>query len=128
MKNLISTALGGLALFSGACSADVINIEWGTDARFAKEVTIAPGKFAEVCGKLPAKAVVPWSFEADARLDFNVHYHEGKKVSFPAKVDGSTQANGVLNVGVAQDFCWMWSNKTTSEAKLKFDLKRESGG
>ena len=112
---------------SGAVGADVINIEWGADGRFAKEVTVAPGKFAEVGGKLPPKAAVPWSFEADVRLDFNVHFHEGKKVVFPAKLDGSTQAHGVLNVAMAQDFCWMWSNKGAGEAKLKFDLKRDAG-
>ena len=26
-----------------------------------------------------------WSFEAPAPLDFNIHYHEGKKVRFPAE-------------------------------------------
>lgn len=125
MKNIFLAVFGGMLVWSGVAHADVINIEWGADGHFAKEVTVAPGKFAEVCGKLPAKATVPWSFEADVRLDFNVHFHEGKKVVFPAKLDGSTQANGVLNAAVAQDFCWMWSNKGAGEAKLKFDLKRD---
>lgn len=127
MKHLLLSALGAIALWGGAARADVITIEWGADGRFAKELTVAPGKFAEVCGKLPAKAVVHWSFETDLRLDFNIHYHEGKKVVFPAKIDGSQQANGELNAPVAQDFCWMWSNKAGGEAKMKFDLQRNAG-
>jgi hypothetical protein len=118
----VSIALG---LCGTSARADLINIDWGSQGVFKKEVTLAPAKFAEVCGKLPAKTVVQWSFDTDARLDFNIHYHESKKVEFPARLDGSRQASGELNATVAQDFCWMWSNKGGTEAQLRFELKRE---
>lgn len=124
MKKLVLVLAAGLSLGSAVAHADIINIEWAPDGRFAKELVVPAGKFAEVCGKLPAKAVVQWSFETDARMDFNVHYHEGKKVAFPAKLDGSQRANGILTAAVAQDFCWMWSNKSAGDAKLTFELQK----
>ena len=128
MKAVPLTALCTLALWTGVAGADIISIDWEPDGNFAKELSVAPGKFAEVCGKLPVNTVVRWSFEADARMDFNVHFHESKtQVVFPARLDGSSQANGTLKAAVRQDYCWMWTNPSAGEVKLKFALKRDSG-
>ena len=67
-------------------SADIVDIAWDADGRFERNVTVAPAKFAEVCGKLPAGLRVRWLFEASVPLDFNVHYHVGKEVVFPSKL------------------------------------------
>ena len=40
-------------------------------------------------------------------MDFNVHYHEGKDVRFPAKRAQVSKADGTLDVSVDQDYCWM---------------------
>ena len=31
----------------------------------------------------------------------------------------------VVNVAVAQDYCWMWTNKTTAATKLSVTLRRK---
>ena len=127
MKHILVVAAVGLILW-GAANAAIVQIEWGPEGHFAKELTLAPGKFVEACDKLPIGTVVQWSFDAEVRMDFNLHFHESKtKVVFPAKVDGSSQANGMLKAELTQDFCWMWTNTSAGEAKLKVQMKRAPG-
>lgn len=117
-----------LALVLAAPSAmatDVVPIEWSLAGTFEREVSVPAGKFAEVCGRLAAHTSVDWNFDADAPLDFNVHYHEGKKVHVPAKQDGAQAADGLLKVAASQDYCWMWTNKTARKASLKLSLRRK---
>lgn len=88
-------------------------------------MTVPAGRFAEVCGKLPARSAVAWTFDAEAPLDFNVHYHQGKKVEYPAKLTGVSKGSDTLKTETEQDYCWMWSNKTGTGARLKLSLQRQ---
>lgn len=117
--------LAALLLANPAAASDLIDIDWRADGRFERELTVPAGKFAEVCGKLAANATVAWRFEAAAPLDFNIHFHEGKKVEYPEKRAGVSQASGSLKVAAPQDYCWMWRNKTAGEARLTLSLRRE---
>ncbi|HKU87264.1 MAG TPA: hypothetical protein VJV77_13095 [Casimicrobiaceae bacterium] len=112
-----------LAVLPLAASAQGL-IEWKGDARYEKTHTIAPGKFAELCTKLSAGSEVQWSFAADAPLDFNIHYHAGNRVEYPAKADGSRRESGVLVVPQAQDYCWMWTNRGATPSGVKVTLDR----
>ncbi len=104
--------------------ADVVDIKWSGDGRFAHQSTVAAGKFAEVCGKLPAGTSVRWDFEASTPLDFNVHYHVGTEVVFPSKLAAVATAKDTLQTSIAQDYCWMWSNKSAEPATLTLNLQR----
>ncbi len=104
--------------------ADVVDIKWSGDGRFAHEGTVAAGRFAEVCGKLPAGTTVRWDFDASAPLDFNVHHHVGKEVVFPSKLSAVATAKDTLQASVAHDYCWMWSNKSAKPATLILNLQR----
>jgi hypothetical protein len=121
-----STAVIGLLAFAavGSASAEIIDIAWGPEGRFQHGTAVAPGKFAEVCGPLRKGQSVEWSFESDAALDFNIHYHRGKKVVFPAKQEAVRKSGGTLVVALDQDYCWMWTNKSGAEVKLGWSLKR----
>jgi hypothetical protein len=120
-----TAAIGFLAFTTaGWASAEIIDIAWGPEGRFERVTTVAPGKFAEVCGRLRKGQSIEWSFESDAALDFNIHYHQGKKVVFPAKRDGTAKSGGTLVVALDQDYCWMWTNKSGAEVKLTLALKR----
>ena len=57
-------------------------------------------------------------------MDFNVHYHEGKDVRFPAKRAQVSKADGTLDVSVDQDYCWMWANKGETPASLVLHLDK----
>jgi len=126
MRSLTTATLIALlaAHAAPARAAEIVPIEWGTTGSFERELTLPAGKFAEVCGKLAAASSVAWSFEADAPTDFNVHYHEGEKVSTPAKLDRATRAAATLRVDAQRDYCWMWTNKTGQVVRLKLRLSQ----
>ena len=104
--------------------ADVVVIAWDGNGRFERSLNVAPAKFAEVCGRLPAGLKVRWDFEAGAPLDFNVHYHVGKEVVFALKLTAVAAARDVLDTKIDQDYCWMWSNKSASPATIMVKLQR----
>ncbi len=104
--------------------ADIVDIAWNVDGRFERSVSVAPGKFLEVCGKLPAGLKIGWNFEASAPLDFNVHYHVGKEVVFPTKLTAVTTAKDTLATKIDQDYCWMWSNKSGTAVTMRVKLQR----
>ncbi len=111
------------AMVTGAW-ADIVDIAWDASGRFEHSVSVAPGKFAEVCGKLPAGLKVRWDFKSGTPLDFNVHYHVGKDVAFPSKLAAVTTAKGTLATKIDQDYCWMWSNKSAAAATIMVKLQR----
>lgn len=119
--------LAGVSLLMGAAAAlaEVIELQWQDAGRFERSLTIAPGKFAEICGPLEAGQAVQWSFEADRALNFNVHYHVDKEVRYPAKKESVKRLQGDLSVDSRQDYCWMWTNKTTASTKLSVTLTRK---
>jgi hypothetical protein len=112
------------ALCAVAAQAEVIDIAWSGDGRFERRVTVAPGKFAEVCGKLTRADAVAWRFDATGPLNFNIHYHEGKDVRFPERRDALSSASGRLPVALDQDYCWMWINKSGQAVDLQLLLTR----
>lgn len=113
-----------LTALSLTAQADVVEIEWDGAGRFEKTVALQPGKFAELCGKLSPGEKIRWSFKSEAPLNFNIHYHEGPKVSYPVKQADVTVADGVLDVAQQQDYCWMWSNRAAAQTALQIVLQR----
>lgn len=119
----IAALAAGLLLGPPAAQAEIVDIAWQDGNRFDPNLTVASGKFAELCGPLAAGKRVSWSFESDADLAFNIHYHLGKAVHYPARQDRVRQAAGDLAVDQAQDYCWMWTNKSATQAKLAVRLQ-----
>lgn len=125
MRRLLTLAVPLVLLSLGlAARAELGDIEWTAEGTSAHEFQVAPGKFAEWCGNLQRGDKVQWAFEAAAPLNFNVHYHEGKAVHFPAKQEGVAKAEGVMEVAIDQDYCWMWTNKSSVPVSLKASLNR----
>ena len=104
--------------------AERVKIAWDTAGRFETTVSVAPGKFAEVCGKLAQSQSIAWSFKGDRPMNFNIHYHEDKQVVFPAKQDAAVDAQGKLDASLSQDHCWMWTSKTDLRAQVRIVLRR----
>ena len=117
----IAAILAASALSSHAA---VMDIPWNIDQRFDQLVEVAPGKSAELCSHLPRGAQVRWSYESPVALDFDIHYHVGEKVSYPAKHTATASAEGTLAVALEQDYCWMWTNRGTQAAKVRVKLAR----
>ena len=113
-----------LAAVASAARAEIVPIAWDAAKRFQLTSSVAPGKFVEVCGRLPRGALVRWSYESAAPLDFNIHYHEGKKVVTPEQRDGAAAGRGTLLTPRAQDYCWMWTHRGNAAATLTLSLQR----
>jgi len=103
--------------------ANVVDIVWSAAGEYERNLTIAPGKFAEVCGALKTGQSVRWRFVASHGLDFNIHFHEGSEVRYPARADRVRRSKGTLAVDSAQDYCWMWSNKSANTGKVQVHLQ-----
>ena len=65
-----------------------------------------------------------WHYQASGPLDFEIHYHEGKAVSFPMRQAGRARADGTLNVAVSEPYCWMWKNTAPQPISVTIDLTR----
>jgi hypothetical protein len=124
LRRVIAAAVAASGLSSTAAFADLVEIKWDSAGGYEKTLTIAPAKFAEVCGKLKKGQAIAWSFSGQQPLNFNIHYHEGKKVVFPLKQDNTASLDGTLAVTVDQDYCWMWENKGGAPASLVLKLRR----
>lgn len=113
-----------LAALGSGVKAEVVDIGWASDGRFEQKLRVDPGKFAEVCGRLPAGQAVRWAFESSAALDFNVHYHAGKEVVFPSELVGVAVGKDVLTTKLEQDYCWMWTNKSATPTTVTVTMQR----
>lgn len=120
---VLSLALPAL-LAAAPLRAEIVEIRWTAEQRFEHRFSVAPGKFAELCGAPGQGAEVRWAYEADAALDFNVHYHVGREVVYPVRQPAQAQAAGTLVAAVAQDYCWMWTNRGAQPVALVVRLAR----
>lgn len=119
------TGLSLLAVF--ACSiarAELVDISWSEAGRFEYSAPIAARKFVEICGALEKDQPVAWSFKAEQPVNFNIHFHVGEAVTYPAKVEGAGAASGQLKPASKQDYCWMWSNKSDKPVALILSLQK----
>ncbi len=105
-------------------SPELINIRWDAAGQFSQPLTVMPARFVEVCGKLTTGQSVAWTFNGPVPLNFNIHYHEGQNVVFPSKQDGVAALTGTLSAPADQEYCWMWENKSSTEATFALALKR----
>lgn len=119
---LIAAAL--LAAAPAFANQHVVDIAWSAQGSFRHGADVAAGKFVELCGKLPQGAQVRWSFDAAAPVDFNIHYHQGQKVVTPAEAKQATRGADTLAVAVAEEYCWMWTNKTAAPVRVAVQLQR----
>lgn len=120
----VSSVLALSAHTLPALAADIVEIAWDSNGRFERSVTVPPAKFAEICGKLPAGLNLRWAFDASTPLDFNIHYHVGKEVLFPAQLKAVAAVQDTLDTRIEQDYCWMWSNKSKLPATVTVKMQR----
>ena len=106
---------------TGNCTTGAMS----TGIGYGLNLVVAPGKLVEFCGALRLGQSVTWSFEAEGAVDFNIHYHVGEDVRYPSRMDQVRQSNGVLAVESAQDYCWMWANKSGQPSKLAVALNKK---
>lgn len=99
-------------------SAKIVDLAFPQDGRFEHAEVVPAGKFLEVCGKLERGDRLPWSFQAAAPLDFNIHYHVADKVEYPERRTGVESLQGTFEAPLAQHFCWMWKNPGKTDVSV----------
>lgn len=118
--------LAAVALVASALPvrAEIVEIVFGSDRQFTHAFEVPPGKFAEACGRVAKGSAVAWRFSSGEPVDFNIHYHEGRKAIYPAKLDSTGSAQGTLAASVDEPYCWMWTNKSSRPAKVSVQISQ----
>lgn len=116
------TAILALLLNAPVADAQVASIVWDAAQNFERTFTVPPGQYEEVCGSLAPPQRVKWSYESTDSLDFNIHFHEGKQVTYPARRDEARTAGGSLIISSPQEYCWMWTNKQKTAVQVRLQL------
>jgi hypothetical protein len=99
-------------------------VPWDTNGRFLQELQVPDEAAVEVCEKLSTGAQVSWRYKASTPVDFNVHFHQGKEVSTPVRIDHRAQADAVFKATSAQEYCWTWLNRSGKPVRLAIQLQK----
>ena len=121
----VGAALVCVGLVSSA-AAEVIELKLAPDSIAEKRLTVAAGKFIELCTPLRRGRAVAWQFKADAITDFNIHYHVDQRVAYPEQMSKVKDAGGRLLVEVDQAYCWMWTNRSAAPIAIEVTLNEAS--
>lgn len=89
------------------------------------ETRLAAGAFDELCFELGAGESMRYSFDADAPLDFNVHWHQGGVVSYPVRIAAVARLGAVFRSPNKEAYCLMWSNRSRTSVPLRARIDRD---
>jgi len=89
------------------------------------EVTLAPSKVHEDCMELIPTDVLYYSFKTEGPVNFNIHYHEGAKITYPVTKDNTAGEEGRFYPDRKQYFCLMWTNPQSGSVRLTYTFRIE---
>ena len=82
------------------------------------EVVLPVKKVHEECMQLSVGQKLTFSYQANAELEFNLHFHQGKEVTTPMSGKYSNYSNTYV-AEAKNDFCLMWQNKNSAPTKFQ---------
>jgi hypothetical protein len=82
------------------------------------EVILPVKKVHEECMQLSVGQKLTFSYQANAELEFNLHFHQGKEVTTPLSGKYSNYSN-TYAATEKNDFCLMWQNKNSKPTKFQ---------
>jgi hypothetical protein len=94
------------------------------EAPAAIETKVAPGGFEELCFERVRGQAMRYVFDADAGLDFNLHWHRGTEVLYPLKLGGVARLGGVFRAPEKQAYCLMWTNRGKNATVVRARIDR----
>lgn len=118
-SSLLVVILASLGLVPGVGAAGVETV---TSAKSFSH-SIAPRKIAEECFRLAAGQAIGYAFESSSPVDFNIHFHKGDDVVYPVKRDQADRGEDRFTAPSAEDYCLMWTNKTSQAVTVKGQLR-----
>lgn len=87
-----------------------------------RQLVAPPAEFIELCTPLNAGRVITWQFTADAPVAFHTHFHVDGDVRAPETMSAVTAAQGRLTPKGANDYCWLWSNRSAVSVVIRVRL------
>jgi hypothetical protein len=106
-----------------SAAAELVEVTLVPGTVVEKRLTVAPGKFAELCSAIKRGQIIEWQFRSDAATDFNIHFHVGERVEYPAQRKNVKDANGRLVIEADQGYCWMWTNQSLKPLEVDVTLR-----
>ena len=82
------------------------------------------GNIGEVCPELKTGQILHFEFEASKDVEFNLHYHEGEKVTYPIEVQKTQSIKQAFKAPIDQTYCLMWKGlEDKSNIKVTYFTK-----
>lgn len=85
-----------------------------------KSETIKPSGIHEDCMEMVPGQILDYSFEASKPVDFNLHFHEDKDVSYEISKDRVSADKGTFVCKTKQHYCLMWTNPGPEPVSLNY--------
>lgn len=119
------------ALASGALLAAGLALAPPASAQGASSVksvtaTLNSSAARKECIGLTAQQRLRYFYRADAAINFNIQYVDGKDTLYPVRKDKSAIGSGSFQPKLAQDHCLVWTNLSTQPVTLTFEFARLS--
>lgn len=120
MRRFIATIIA-LFVTTGLSAEELV---WIKDGKHEGTQELQAGKFIEVCANIAAGERFGWKFDAEGRLDFNIHYHIDELVGRPVVLEGVRHAAAQFEPRHKRDYCWTWVNKSKEPIKLSLQIRK----
>jgi hypothetical protein len=85
-------------------------------------INLPPSNAYEKCVQLETKQPLQYSFEAEAPLVFNVHYHIGKKDYYPIE-ETAAAFSSTFVPEEPRIYCLMWGNRNDQQVRLQYEFQ-----
>ena len=116
MKTLAMSSLLFLA-GSMAVSADSL-----TNKHFTL-VTTHQNEIGEICPEMDAGQRLKFEFSSNHEVEFNLHFHEGEKVSYPIEPQTLSSIDRTIEAPIKQTYCLMWKGLSEQASKIKVNYQ-----
>lgn len=78
------------------------------------------GQLQEHCRALNKGDVVTVDFKAEPGVDFNIHFHVGKKTHFPVQMRDVGELKHRFVADTDREYCWMWETRAGRGTTLEY--------
>ena len=93
----------------------------------SKNVRLPAKEFHEECLNLTAGQRLAYVFTAQQTVQFNIHYHAGDKVLYPARRN-VRHLHGEYTSRQTQGYCMMWANPHAIGVNLSYSFNVRGSG
>ena len=108
----------------GSGVALAADVPWDAQDAASVMVTVAPSGTQTLCTRLKGGQRVVWAFVSQSSVDFNLHRPQGKALDYLVQKAAVREARDALEAAAAQEYCWMWINRTEAAAQISVQMRR----